>query len=136
MDKKVVDFAKSRGYFNPLHYGAAEEKCVFETQAAECGYKRLTTFFSDLSIAEWYGLDSVRDTFNRVMKEWLGDYKYITEFILSLNWKSWEWAVYGGRNYEELSNLYVVMYGAAEERFYEYYKDNEEAKSYYFRVTD
>ena len=58
---KVQEFAAKNGITNVFHYAAAEEKCVFERQADECGYERKATFFSDLSIAEWYGADSVRD---------------------------------------------------------------------------
>lgn len=136
MDEKVIKFATSHGIFEALSYGAAEETCVFEPQAKECGYERITTFFSDMSIAEWYGLAEVRESYNRIVKSWLSDYKFFTEFVLVLNWKSWEWAMYGGRKYEELSKLYVELFEDARDKFYKHYSENKEATSYFFRVTD
>ena len=93
---RVQDFATRNGITNVFQYGHAEEKCIFEKQASELGYERKTTFFSDLSQAEWLGLENVKDTFNNIVKSWLNNYEYFTEFVLCLNWKSWEWA---GRNY-------------------------------------
>ena len=133
---KVQEFAVNHGIGNVFHYGAAEEKCIFERQAAETGYKRISTFFSDLSIAEWMGIASVKDTYNNVVKSWLNDYKMFTEFVICLNWKSWEWSLDAGRGYEELSKLYVELYEDAQNKFYEHYADNSEAKDYYFQVTD
>lgn len=132
-DKRVIELANSRGVFDPLTYGACEEKYIFEKQAEEFGYERQTTFFSDLSIAEWYGLDGVRDTYNRVCKEWISDVKYFTEFVMALNWKCWEWH---GRGYNELAQLYSELYSAAYELGYEKYKDDDEKSSYFWRTLD
>ena len=30
-----------------------------------CGYKPITTFWDDFTIAEAFGIDAIRDTFNR-----------------------------------------------------------------------
>lgn len=130
---KVQEFAVSNGIKDVFHYGAAEEKCIFEPQAEESGYVRITTFFSDLSMAEWCGLDNVREFFNDVCESWIGDYKYFTELVLCLNIKCWEWY---GRKYDELSQLYVELYEQARDKFYDYYEGNDEATSYYFEVTD
>ena len=128
---RVQEYAVSKGVSNVFQYGGAEEVCIFEPQAAEFGYKRRTTFFSDLSIAEWCGLASVRDTYNNVVKSWLNDVKYFTEFVLCLNWKSWEWKA---RGYEELSMLYVELYEQAHDLALSTYKDEE--LSYYLATTD
>ena len=133
---KVHDFAVSQGVTNVFLYAACEERC-FERQASECGYQRITTFYSDLSIAEWVSdIAGVQDTYNRVVNEWLSDYKYFTEFVLALNWKAWAWCLQGGRGYVELSDLYSKLYEQARDKFYEHYKDNDEAKDYFFQVTD
>ena len=118
--------------FATLAYGAKEEK-IFEAMASENGYERKTTFFSDLSIAECYGLDSIKDTYNRVVKEWLSDVKYFAEFVISLNWKSWEWAEREGDE-SELGALYAELYYKANDLAWETYKDED--ASYYFSVTD
>lgn len=54
------------------------------------GYEPITTFWMDFSIADKFGLDAIKDTYNRVMKEWSHDYKYMTELALAINWKCWE----------------------------------------------
>ena len=130
---KVQEYAVKHGVKNVLSYGAVEEKSIFERQASEVGYNRISTFYSDLSIAEWFGLNNVRDTYKNVVKSWLNNYKMFTEFVLCLNWKSWEW---NARGYDELCQLYVELYEQAQDLFYEHYKGNKEAQHYYFEVTD
>ena len=56
----------------------------------EMGYKPITTFWQDFSIAERFGVKGVRDTFNRAFKEWRGNYKYLTELVMVLNHKIWQ----------------------------------------------
>lgn len=130
MDNKVVNFAVNNGVMDVLHYGACEEK-IFDAQASECGYKRISTFYSDLSIAEWFGINEVKDTYNRVLKSWKSDVKMFTEFVLSLNWKSWAWYA---RDYEELSRVYADLYQKAHNIACETYKGNDLA--YYLQTTD
>lgn len=57
----------------------------------ENGYELQTTFWSDFSIADQFGLPAVRDTFRRAFEEWKGDYKYLTELVLVLNHKIWQY---------------------------------------------
>lgn len=57
---------------------------------AVTGYKPFTTFYEDLSIADAFGEASIKDTYKRVFEAWRRDYKYITEFVLALNWKAFE----------------------------------------------
>ena len=45
----------------------------------------------DFSVAERFGQHAVQDTFNRAFKEWRGNYVYLTELVLVLNWKIWYW---------------------------------------------
>ena len=69
------------------------EVMVMENWAIEevTGYKPITTFYADFSIADEYGLSAIQDTFNRVFEDWKNNYKYITELSLVLNWKIWRW---------------------------------------------
>ena len=55
------------------------------------GYKPLTTFWSDFSMAEQFGIEAVKDTFKRAFEEWKGDYKFLTELVMVLNHKIWQW---------------------------------------------
>lgn len=124
----VLEAKKSMNVFT---YAAANE-AMFESFMSECGHERITTFFSDLSIAEYYGTKEIKDTYDRVVQEWLGDYKYFTEFVLSLNQKIWQWYKYD----EETAKLYNDLWDDAQDKFYEKYENDQEAKDYYFRITD
>lgn len=54
------------------------------------GYEMKTTFWTDFNIADRFGLDAIKDTYNRAFNEWKDDKVYATELVLVLNWKSWE----------------------------------------------
>lgn len=54
------------------------------------GYKPITTFYEDFSIADHFGISAIKDTFKRALKGWKRDYEYMTEFVMALNWKIWE----------------------------------------------
>lgn len=53
-------------------------------------YKPKTTFYSDFSIADKFGLEAIKDTFERSFNEWKGNIEYVTELVMVLNWKCWE----------------------------------------------
>ena len=57
---------------------------------AMTGYKPITTFYEDFSIADKFGINAIKDTYKRAFNEWKSDYKYLTELVMVLNWKSWE----------------------------------------------
>ena len=111
----------------------AQEEQYFRQVAASLGYAPFTTFYKDLSIAECWGASGIMETFERVSKEWLGKYKFWTEFALCLNWKSWEMA---DRGNHEISALYADLWYKARDMFYDKYTGNDEATSYFFEVTD
>lgn len=127
---KVQEFAVNHGVKNVFHYGACEEH-IFERVMGETRYTRKTTFFSDLSIAEWYGLESVKDTYNNVVKSWLNNVEYFTEFVMSVNHKAWEWS---SRGYIELSQLYSDLYYKAHGLALDTFKGAD--LDYYLSVTD
>lgn len=126
----VQEFAAKNGVKNALVYGACEER-VFERMVSECGYTRKTTFFSDLSIAEWCGAASVRDTYNNVVKSWFNDKVYFTEFVMSLNWKIWE---QNARGNEELARVYDELWKKADTLVMEKWTGDD--LSYYLQTTD
>lgn len=134
MSNKVQEFAVKNGITNVFNYAAAEERCVFERQAAEFGYERKTTFFSDLSIAEWYGKSSILETFFNVVyspNNWVHNVVYFTEFVMCLNWLGWLWYE---RNFEELSKLYFELYEEALNLAYEKYSGDD--LSYFIKTLD
>lgn len=98
------------------------------------GYQRITTFVSDLMIAQLVsGASGIKDTFNRVTKAWLSDYKYYTEFCLSLNFLAWR-AYY--QNNDVLSKLYGDLYKKAEKLIYEKYANDDEKIRYVWHCLD
>lgn len=56
---------------------------TFREFMAENGYELQTTFWSDFSIADRFGLSAIRDTFNRAFREWKEDYEYLTELVVA-----------------------------------------------------
>ena len=107
---------------------------MFEANLGNVGnYRRRTTFYADLSIAEYYGEANVKDTYNRVMKEWLDNIEYITEFVLCLNWKCWE---HHDRDNHGLAVLYHDLYYKSVDEVMEHYKNDQKALLYYYEITD
>jgi hypothetical protein len=101
----------------------------------QIGYKPLTTLWEDFSIADRFiGVEKnpIEDTYKRALDFAKGNYKYLTELVLVLNHKIWQW-------YEKnatLGIIYDTLWRMAESKFFELYEDNSEAMEYYYRVTD
>lgn len=95
-------------------------------------YKPITTFFSDLSIAERFGLDAVHETYKRAFREWKSNYKYLTELVMVLNHKIWQWYSVNPQSpyVSTYHNLWIKTRNYAEDNL-----KNDEL-SYYYRVTD
>ena len=73
----------------------------------------------------------IKDTYNRAKESWQDNIEYMTEFAMVLNHKSWQ-----HENNLFLCSLYSDLWCSVEDFIYEHFKDNEEAISYYQRVTD
>lgn len=118
-----------------LVYAATCEKW-FEANVEDNGYTRISTFYSDLSIAERYGINAIKITFDNVVEQWKNDYKMFTEFIMSLNLKAWQFSTDTSINKAnmEYSELYSELFYKAQDIAYEVFSD--EGKSYLFRMTD
>ena len=96
----------------------------------ETGYKPITTFYLDFSIADKFGLQAIQDTYNRAFEGWKSDYKYITELAMVLNWKCWRW-------YEvkdDYSRLYTELFHKLDEWIFNNLRGEE--LEYYIRITD
>lgn len=94
-----------------------------------CGYKQITTFFEDFGIAEHFGKSAIMDTYTRAFKGWKSNYKYLTELVMVLNWKSWE-----HQNNQSLCALYADLYYKTHEWACKHLKGEE--LSYYLRTTN
>lgn len=96
----------------------------------QTGYSCITTFFEDFSIADKFGVAAVKDTYARALKEWKHDYKYLTELVMVLNWKIWQ---YYNHN-DELANVYNELWQKADNYACEHLKGEE--LSYFYQTTD
>lgn len=94
------------------------------------GYKPITTFWEDFSIADAFGKDAIQDTFNRAFNEWKGNYKYLTELVMVLNHKIWQWY----EKNDEYGRLYNDLWEQADNYACENLKGEE--LSYFYSTTD
>ena len=90
-----------------------------------------TTFYNDFSIADSFGIDAVRDTFERAFDAWKHDYRYLTNLVVTLCYKSWEHDEAGRDDFTE---VYVELYEKASGYASETLKGAE--LKYYFDITD
>jgi hypothetical protein len=93
------------------------------------GYKPLTTFYTDFSIADKFGIESIRNTFDNTFESWKEDYKFLTELAMVLSWKSFE-----HEKDNDLCKLYSKLYYIVDS--YACENLTKEELSYYFRTTD
>ena len=115
---------------NPNAYAAVEQD-MFDKMMKDTDYETFTTFYGDLSIAELYGIDSVIDTYNRVVDNWGTDIKWITEFSICLSVKTGE--MYAEDEYE-LESVYSQLIDKLTEFIYNNF--NEEDLRYYKYTYD
>ena len=90
-----------------------------------------TTFHLDFRIAEAFGIEAVKDTYNRAFAEWKNNYLYLTEFVIVLNHRCW---MHYEKNNIELSSLYADLYYKTHDWACEHLKGKE--LEHYFSVTD
>ena len=67
-------------------------------------YEFKTTFWQDFTIADKFGKDAILDTYNRAFKEWKTDYVYLTELVMVLNWKIFDYYEKGNTEYAKVYN--------------------------------
>lgn len=71
-----------------------------------------TTFWSDFTIADAFGLAAVQDTFDRAFAEWKDDYRYLTDLVITLNHKIWQhWEM---DNESLMAKLYNKLWSEAD----------------------
>lgn len=84
---------------------------MYWKMAEELGYTPRTTFWEDFSIADHFGVKTIKDTYKRAFNEWKTDYVYLTELVMVLNHKIWE---HYQRGNEEFANLYDDLWEEAD----------------------
>ena len=95
------------------------------------GYKQITTFFSDFSIADRFGVSAIRDTYRRAFAEWKGNYKYLTELVMVLCWKC---GIFSERGNDAFAQTYRELFEKANDYAWENLKDDE--LSYFYHTTN
>lgn len=70
------------------------------------GYEPKTTFWTDFSIADMFGAEGVKDTYNRAKEDWQDSIEYMTELAMVLNHKSWQ---HNGKH-QTLCSLYADLW--------------------------
>lgn len=98
----------------------------------ELGYKPITTFWRDFSIAERFGLVAVMDTYRRAFSECKKNYKYLTELVMVLNHKIWQH--YDPNKESPLAVLYNQLWEKAEMWAFENLKGEE--LDYFYSTLD
>ena len=88
------------------------------------------TFWSDFTIADLFGIAAVKETYSRVFEEWKNHYRYLTDLVICLNHKIWQWY----EKNEPLARVYNELW----DQTAAYALDNltGEELSYYLEATD
>ena len=94
------------------------------------GYKPMTTFYEDFSIADMFGKNAILETFNTAFNQWKSDYQYLTELVMALNWKIFEHY----ENNQEIAKVYNELWEKADLYATENLKGEE--LSYFYKTTD
>lgn len=94
------------------------------------GYKPITTFYQDFSIADQFGINAINDTFNRTFNEWKNNYQFLTELVMVLNWKIYEHY----ENNNQYAKLYDSLWRKADSYAIENLKESE--VNYFYDITN
>ncbi len=97
----------------------------------DTGYKPITTFWDDFSIADAFGTKAVKDTYKKSFKDIKSNYKYLTEFVMVLNWKLWQ---HYNAGHSDFVTVYNDLWQKADEYAYNHLKGEE--LHYFIKVTD
>lgn len=94
----------------------------FEAFAWACDYEPQTTFYADLSVAEWYGVDNVREKYNHICRESLDNVEDFAEFVMCLMVKGMSFL---GRDADVIGRVYNELYHQADKLANETYTGDE-----------
>lgn len=93
------------------------------------GYKPITTYYRDFSIADSFGKEAILETYEKAVQYAKLNYKYLTELVMALNWKLWE-----HEKQPALCKLYCDLFYTLEAYAHNTLKGEE--LSYYLRTID
>ena len=89
-----------------------------------------TTFLGDFDIADGFGIDGIRKTYEDAFSSWKHDYRYLTNLVVTLNYKAAEWA----EKDEDIAEVYVELFKKTSDYALDTLKGDE--FKYYFNITD
>ena len=94
------------------------------------GYEQKTTFWMDFSIADKFGIAAIKDTYKRAFNAWKNNHVYLTELVMVLNHKIWQW-------YEKSEGV-AIVYNTLWEEADLWAQENLKGKEleYFYKVTD
>lgn len=102
----------------------------FQQLTLDNGYEMETTFWNDFTIADRFGISAVKDTFNRAFKNWKNNAVYLTELVIVLNHKIWQYY----RTNETLARVYNDLWEKADLYATENLQGDD--LSFFYRITD
>lgn len=109
---------------------AQRRQTSFEQTLVDWGKKSKTTFMLDFTIADAFGIKAIYDTYNRAFREWKGNVEYMSELVMVLNHKIWDYY----ENHPTLGKVYDELWRKASEYCQTHFKGNE--LSYYYNFVD
>lgn len=75
----------------------------------ENDYELQTTFWDDFCIAELFGYEAIKDTYDNAFNSWKDNVVFVTELVMVLNWKCWQ---HFDKGNDKLSGLYQELFEA------------------------
>jgi hypothetical protein len=84
----------------------------------------------DFSIADKFGINAIKDTYKRAFEEWKNNHVYLTELVMVLNHKIWQWY----ETNEAIASLYNTLW--EETDLYAQENLHGEELDYFYSVTD
>ena len=96
----------------------------------QTGYKPIANYWQQLYRAANSGMDDLKRLATGLFDSAKHSYKHLTEFVMTLNWLSWEWS----EKNEPMARLFCSLFRTADD----YARQNltGEELEYYFRITD
>lgn len=116
--------------FNPFEAGAQRAAAFKRAVTDMTGYHFITTFPEDFDIAERFGNAAIKDTFKRAFRSWRKNPEYLTELVLTLNHKIWQWY----QTNKERARVYDECWREADEWAVNHLKGKD--LDYYYRTLD
>lgn len=99
-----------------------------------------TTFHMDFAIAERFGVNAIKDTYKRAVKEWLDNCAYYTELVVVLNQRCWyfydKFNEKKDERYKRLSKLYSDLFYEARDKGFDTYKHGTEEFEHFWSTLD